>query len=74
MRILTMLDTTRLIEDLPASSHWTSRISYEAVASLLHTAAVRATLTYLYSIAMEYNGPLKAGHAHIDDDRYDKVN
>ena len=69
MRILTMLDTTRLIEDLPASSHWTSRISYEAVASLLHTAAVRATLTYLYSIAMEYNGPLEAAAVNIIDSR-----
>ena len=28
----------------------------------------------LYSIATEYNGPLEAAHAHIDDDRYDKVN
>ena len=28
----------------------------------------------LYSIATEYNGPLEAGHAHIDDDRYDKDN
>ncbi len=28
----------------------------------------------LHSIATEYNGPLEAAHAHIDDDRYDKVN
>ncbi len=27
----------------------------------------------LYSIAIEYNGPLEAAHAHIDDDRYDMV-
>ncbi len=27
----------------------------------------------LYSIATEYNGPLEAAHAHIDDDRYDIV-
>ncbi len=25
----------------------------------------------LYSIATEYNGPLEAAHAQIDDDRYD---
>ena len=28
----------------------------------------------LYSIATEYNGPLEAAHAHIDDERYDKLN
>ncbi len=27
----------------------------------------------LYSIATEYNGPLEAAHAQIDDDRYDMV-
>ncbi len=27
----------------------------------------------LYSIATEYNGPLEAAHAHIDNDRYDIV-
>ena len=27
----------------------------------------------LYSIAPEYNGPLEAAHAQIDDDRYDMV-
>ena len=27
----------------------------------------------LYSIATEYNGPLEAAHAQIDDDRYDIV-
>ena len=27
----------------------------------------------LYSITTEYNGPLEAAHAHIDDDRYDMV-
>ncbi len=28
---------------------------------------------YLYSIATEYNGPLEAAHAQIDDDRYNIV-
>ena len=27
----------------------------------------------MYSIATEYNGPLEAAHAQIDDDRYDMV-
>ena len=27
----------------------------------------------LYNIATEYNGPLEAAHAQIDDDRYDMV-
>ena len=28
---------------------------------------------WLYSIATEYNGPLEAAHAQIDDDRYDMI-
>ncbi len=36
--------------------------------------AVAAALKKKYSLAIEYNGPLEAAHAHIDDDRYDKVN
>ena len=74
MRILTTLDARRLIEVLLACWDWTSQISYNVVASLLRAQSFWAALMSLYSIAAEYNGPLEAAHAHIDDDRYDKVN
>ena len=32
------------------------------------------SLMCLYRIAMEHNGQLEAAHAHIDDDRFNKVN
>ncbi len=32
-----------------------------------------AVLMCFYAIAAEYNGPLEAADAHIDDDRYDMV-
>ena len=56
-----------------ASSHWTSQISYEDIASLLLKLSVCAVLMSFASIIRKYNEPLEAAHAHIDDDRYDLV-
>ena len=74
MRIVTTIDTIWLNVVQPASSDWTSHISFETVASLLPKQSVCAVLLSLYSIATDYNGPLEAAHALIiDDDRYDMV-
>ncbi len=40
MLILTTIDTMCLNDVLPASSNWTSQISYEAVTSLLRMLSV----------------------------------
>ena len=50
-----------------------TQIPYEAVTSLSCTTSIWAVLMWLYSIATEYNGPLEAAHAQIDDDRYDMI-
>ena len=71
MRVLTTIDTIWIHDVLRVSSKWTAQISYESVASLQHTQAVCAVHMSFYSIAVKYNGPLEAAHAHIDDDRYD---
>ncbi len=74
MRILTaILDTIRLNDVLFASSNWTSQISSEAAASLIHEQSVCAVLISLCGIAAEYNAPLEAVHADIDDDSCDRV-
>ncbi len=73
MRILTTIDTIWLNVVLRASPNRTSQISYDAVASLLRMLADLAVLFSFPSIATEYNGPLEAAYAHIDDDRYDMV-
>ena len=49
-------------------------MSYDTVVSLLRWQSVWAVLMCLYSIAIEYNGPLEAARTHIDGDRYDMVN
>ena len=69
MRVLTTIDEIWLNMVQPASSDWTSQGSYKVVASLLLRQLVRAATMSLYSIATEYNGPLEAAHARIDDDR-----
>ena len=68
MPMVTTIDAIWLNVMQPASSNWTSQSSYEVVASLLLTPSVRAATMSLSSIATEYNGPLKAAHAHSDDD------
>ncbi len=72
MRLLTTIDTIWIHDVLRVSSKWTSQISYESVASLQHTQAVRAVHLSFYGIAAKYNGPLEAAHAFIDDDKYDR--
>ena len=70
---MTTLDTIRLNEVLLASSHWTSQISYNVVASRMRLQSFCAAQMSLYSIATEYVGPLEAAHLHNDDARYDKA-
>ncbi len=53
---------------LLASSNWTSKISYEAVASLLPLQSVCAVLRSFIPISARSNGSLEAVHARIDDD------
>ncbi len=43
------------------------------MASLLLTLSIWAATMCLSSIAVKCIDPLKAAHAHIDDDRYDMV-
>ena len=69
MRIVTTIDTIWLNVVQPASSNWTSQVSYVVVASLVRRQSVRAATMSLYSIATEYNEPLEAAHARIDYDR-----
>ena len=57
----------------PDSPDWTSQVSFDDVASLLLALSVWAVLMCLFSIATEYDRPLEAAHAHIDDGEYDKV-
>ncbi len=58
---------------LMASPHWSSKRSYDDVASVSCIHAIRlSSANLLYpTIANNYNVPLEAAHAHIDDDRYD---
>ena len=55
---------------LRASSHWTSQISYEAIALLILTQFLFDVLMRFYYIDVEYNGPLEAVNAFIHDGRY----
>ena len=71
MRIVTTIDAIWLNGVQPTSSNWTSKSSYEVVASLLRRQSVRAATMSLYTITAEYNGPLEAPHAHGDDDKGD---
>ena len=69
MPMVTTIDAIWLNVVQPASSNWTSQSSYEVVASLLLSQSVRAATMSLYHIAAEYNEPLEAAHARIDNDR-----
>ena len=56
-----------------AGPHWTSQISYEAVASVVRELSLFEALMCLFSIAAEYNEPLAGVNRDSDDDRYDIV-
>ena len=73
MQILMTIDTIWLNEVQPASSNWTSQISYIVIASLLRTPSVCAVLISFIPNAARYNGPPEAAHAHSDDDKGDMV-
>ena len=68
MRILTTIETIWFNAVLSASPNWTSQISYDVVASLLHTPSVWAVLISFDMRLIKDNGPLEATHAHNDDD------
>ncbi len=68
MRILTTIETIWVNAVLSASPNWTSWMSYDVIASLLHTPSVLAVPISFDTRLIKYNGPLDAAHAHIDDD------
>ncbi len=59
-RILTTIDAIWLYQALLTSPYWTSHNTYEIVALLLLSSAIRAVLICLHSITAEYNGPPEA--------------
>ncbi len=59
--------------DLLHISSLTCYVSYEAVAWFQHTLLGCASYMSFYIIAADYNEPLEAFVAVIDDDRYDMV-
>ncbi len=68
MRILTTIETIWVNAVLSVSPNWTSQISYNVLALHIHKPSVWAVLTS-FDIRMIMDiGPLKAAHAHIDDD------
>ncbi len=71
MRKLTTIDTIWKNVALPASPHWTSQISYEAVASLLRTTTVWTSQIFFVTIPTNYFWSLEAAYSHFDDTRYD---
>ncbi len=76
MRILTAFDTIGWLHVvLLATSKWkwTSQISYEHEASLLHKQPFYTVLMCLYTIVAKHARPLEAAHAHFDDDGFDMV-
>ena len=68
MRILTTIETIWFNEVLFASPNWTSHVSFDVVALLLHRPSVWAVLISSDMRLIKDNGPLVAAHAHIDDD------
>ncbi len=74
MRILTAFDTIGWLHVvLLATSKWTSQISYEHEASLLHKQPFYTVLMCLYTIVAKHAKLLETAHAHFDDDRFDMV-
>ena len=56
-----------------SSPHWTSYISYEAVASVVRELSVFEALMCFFTIATKYNEPIAGVNPDNDDDRYDVV-
>ena len=57
MRVFMTIESIPSNLMLLASPHWTSQISYEAVASLLSKQSVCAVLISFLPIPVKYNGP-----------------